>query len=175
MALASSLGCASTARISAGSRSRTETRSSLSAHSSTRRTLLLGSCILANSSSNSIQIPTQSQSRVSIVQAASDMANMLMDAHVHVWASVEVARSGKYPYYVSVSSFCPGGPYRRPWGVQSMSNHATQKPARVINHRIESLISITAHIVATQVCAADMPVTTHQALAACTRASLETL
>lgn len=139
MALASSLGCASTARASVGSRSRIETRSSISAHSSSRRTLLLGSCILANSSSNSMQVPTQSQPRMSIVQAASVMPNTLIDAHVHVWASVDDARSGKYPYYVSLMFawvYADITSTRQPWGYKPcqtmLSSTETQHPVKFI-------------------------------------------
>lgn len=57
---------------------------------SSRRTILWGAVILPNS--RSIQ-PQH--------QRAAAMPGKLIDAHVHVWASVEDARSGKYPYYVS--------------------------------------------------------------------------
>lgn len=57
---------------------------------SSRRTILWGAVILPNS--RSIQ-PQHHR--------AAAMPGKLIDAHVHVWASVEDARSGKYPYYVS--------------------------------------------------------------------------
>lgn len=65
-------------------------RSHLVFQPTTRRSFVLSSLILANSSG---------QLWASTQPAA--MASQLLDAHVHVWAPVEDARSGKFPYYVS--------------------------------------------------------------------------
>lgn len=69
---------------------------------SSRRTVLWRSLILSNSSSILSQQQQQQPRRANIQAAA--MPNKLVDAHVHVWAPVQDARSGKYPFFVSGSS-----------------------------------------------------------------------
>jgi hypothetical protein len=73
--------------------------------SSSRRTVLWGSLILSNNSSSFLSQQQRQPQRASLQAAA--MHSKRIDAHVHVWASVQDARSGKYPYFVSDTGFGP--------------------------------------------------------------------
>lgn len=66
-----------------------------------RRTFLLGSVGTIPCSSSS-RIHTHQRAPKARIQTAAMPSKPLIDAHVHVWASVEDARSGKYPYHVSL-------------------------------------------------------------------------
>lgn len=59
----------------------------------TTRRIVLSSLVLGSS--------THQRTQRATTQAAAAMPGKLIDAHVHVWAAVDDARSGKFPYYVS--------------------------------------------------------------------------
>lgn len=67
----------------------------------TTRRIVLSGLVLGSS--------THPLKRRATTQAAAAMPGKLIDAHVHVWAGVEDARSGKFPYYVSPACVCGRG------------------------------------------------------------------
>jgi hypothetical protein len=74
-----------------------------------RRSVLLAAPLLADLNSSSTR---RTGATVATAAAAASMPqHRLIDAHVHVWASAEDARSGRFPYYVS-RSVVPARPRR---------------------------------------------------------------
>jgi hypothetical protein len=131
--------CASSARLGRTTISSTScTNESPLQASTTRRIVLSGLGVLGSSTH-----PLQRKQRGSTTQAvAAAMPAKLIDAHVHVWAAVEDARSGKYPYYVSrVLRVC--GP-STPGGGEGEAHSGVREPGRSKAQAGISLLGLTS-------------------------------
>jgi hypothetical protein len=75
-------------------------RTSTLLQATSRRAALLAPALLQAPLPSYTSVARRPRSQQAAAAAAA-MPARLIDAHVHVWASAEDARAGRYPYYVS--------------------------------------------------------------------------